>query len=50
MHSESEMDIYKDNEILLANNNLLNSSVEVIQMAEKDTELLNAVYNYNIII
>lgn len=44
MYSESEMDIYKDNEILLANNNLLNSSREVIQMAEKDPELLNAVY------
>ena len=44
MRNECNEDIYKENEILLVTANLLNSIREVIHMAEKDTELLNAVY------
>ena len=38
------MDKHKDFGIRLAKSNLLNLSKEVMQMAEKDSELLNAVY------
>ena len=38
------MDKLKDNEIRLGESNLLNLSKEVMRMAEKDSELLNAVY------
>lgn len=44
MYAAEETDICKDNGILLEKTNLLNSSREVIRMAEKNTELLNAVY------
>ena len=38
------MDIYKENEILLEPATLLNSSIEVMRMAESNTSLLNTVY------
>lgn len=38
------MDICKDNEILLESAALLNSDIEVMCMAENNTNLLNAVY------
>ncbi len=37
-------DKYKENEILLGQNDLLKYDSEVIRMAEKDSELLNTVY------
>lgn len=38
------MDKYKENEILLEQNDLLKYGKGVIRMAEKDSELLNTVY------
>jgi Mor family transcriptional regulator len=38
------MDKHKDNRIILEQTNLLNLSKEVVQMAQKDPELLNSIY------
>lgn len=39
-----ELDKHKENGIILAQNNPLKLSIEVMRMAENDFELLNAVY------
>lgn len=41
---DEQVDKYKDNGIILEQLNLLNLPKEVVQMAQKDPELLNAVY------
>jgi len=38
------MDKYKDNGILLATRNMIESDIEVVKMAKNDNELLNHVY------